>query len=185
MSALLAALVLGQPRPAAPVQARILAAARQQLVKPANYDASYQRLSYPGGDVPADRGACTDVIIRALRAVGKDLQVLIHEDMARVAYPRGGRRDRNIDHRRVVNQVLFFQRFGERLSMSTKPADMKNWRPGNFVVWKLPSGLDHIGIVTDRWVNGRPMVIHNIWQTAEEDVLLAYRIVGHYRYPVR
>lgn len=167
--------------------AAILAGARAQLVKPAIYDASYRRIAYPMGDVPADRGACSDVVIRALRNAGYDLQKLIHEDMARAAYPRkGARRDRNIDHRRVANQRFFFRRFGEVIPHEGIQGERsKTWqiRPGDIITWKLPNNLDHIGIVTDKVVDGRPLLIHNIRQTIEEDVLLAWPITGHYRFP--
>ncbi len=169
------------------VAERIVANARSQAERGAIYDASYQRISYPKGDVPQDRGACTDVIIRALRAVGKDLQVLIHEDMKRSprSYPRrGAKLDRNIDHRRVANQVQFFARHGQKLSINVnRPQD---WRPGDFVVWKLPGGLDHIGIATDRKnAKGLPYVVHNIRKTAEEDVIGEWKLVGRYRFPVK
>lgn len=163
------------------VRARILEGAKRQLVRPAKYDASYQRLSYPNGDVPLDRGVCTDVVIRALRHAGYDLQRLIHEDQRKAprSYPRIRRPDRNIDHRRVPNQVAYFRRHGTNLTR--RPAD---WRPGDFVVWILPNGRDHIGVISDRKnARGDWLVIHNIWQTAEEDVLRAYRIVGVYRFP--
>lgn len=166
-----------------PLAARlILESARRQLSPPAVYDASYQRLSYPGGDVPADKGACSDVIIRALRWAGYDLQKLIHEDIKKGTYPRvTGRRDRNIDHRRVANQVVYFARHGQKLSITAfRP---ERFKPGDFVTWKLPNNLDHIGIVTDRKIDGRPLVIHNIAGAAEEDVLTAWRMTGHYRFP--
>lgn len=160
----------------------ILESARRQLSPPAVYDASYQRLSYPGGDVPADRGACSDVIVRALRWAGYDLQKLIHEDIKKGTYPRvTGKRDKNIDHRRVANQVVYFARFGQRLSIAAfRP---ERFKPGDFVTWKLPNNLDHIGIISDRKVDGRPLVIHNIAGAAEEDVLIAWRMTGHYRFP--
>lgn len=160
----------------------ILESARRQLNPPAVYDASYQRLSYPGGDVPSSRGACSDVIVRALRWAGYDLQKLIHEDMAKFNYPRGqGKRDRNIDHRRVANQIVYFARFGQKFSITAIKQD--RFLPGDFVVWKLPNNLDHIGIISDKKVNGRPLVIHNIAGAAEEDVLFEWRITGHYRFP--
>lgn len=160
----------------------ILESARRQLNPPAVYDASYKALSYPGGDVSGDRGACSDVVIRALRWAGYDLQKLIHADMAKATYPRaGGKRDKNIDHRRVANQVIFFARHGLKLSITAfRP---ERFKPGDIVTWKLPSNLDHIGIVSDRSQNGRPMMIHNIAGTAEEDVLTAWKMTGHYRFP--
>ena len=134
--------------------------------------------------MPADKGACTDVVIRALRAAGFDLQALIHQDMKRVRYPRAGKRlDTNIDHRRVPNQRFFLARKGLVLTTSLDKADA--WKAGDVVSWKLDSGLDHIGIVSDRRnAKGLPWVIHNIGpKAAEEDVLAAWKITGHYRFP--
>ena len=113
-----------------------------------------------------------------MRHAGHDLQRLVHEDARRVRYQRIKRRDPNIDHRRCPNLVRFFSRFGQ-----SAPLD-GDFRPGDVVFWKLPGGLDHVGIVSDSTVDGRPKVIHNIWQTAEEDVLHKWPVVGHFRYPV-
>ena len=171
------------------------AGGRQQLLDAAHaqvgvtrlYDGSYVRLAYPGGDVPADRGVCTDVVIRALRATGLDLQQAVHEDMRRdfAAYPAlwGLRRpDRNIDHRRVPNLETWLRRAGHSLPASTRAAD---YRPGDLVSWRLPGGLPHIGIVSDRRApdgSCRLMVVHNIGNGARvEDVLLAWPPVGHFR----
>jgi uncharacterized protein YijF (DUF1287 family) len=137
--------------------------------------------------VPLDKGACVDVVIRALRGAGYDLQKLIHEDMAGhfSSYPRrGARPDTNIDHRRVPNERHFFARFGRVLSVRTDGEFARQWQPGDIVSWKLPSGLDHIGVLSDA-VNARglPLVIHNLSRTAEEDVLTSWQITGHYRYP--
>lgn len=159
---------------------RVINGAKRQLINPARYDASYQRLAYPGGDVAPDRGACTDVIVRAYRAVGVDLQKLVHEDAAAApaSYPRIQKLDKNIDHRRVPNLRVFFRRHGRSL-----PID-KDWRAGDIVTWKLPGGLDHIGVLTDhRGGSGNLMVIHNMNVCCEEDVLTAFTITGHYRYP--
>lgn len=166
---------------------KILAGAKKQLVKPASYTGAYFQIKYPNGDVPADKGACTDVIIRAFRNAGYDLQRLIHEDSKRVNYPRiGNKRDRNIDHRRVPNQRRYIERFGTELTMKTDSASLKQWQPGDIVFWKLAGGLDHVGIISDRKNSkGHPFVIHNIWQAAEEDVLHSYKIVGHFRFPKR
>lgn len=174
------------PTPAA--DQRLVAAAREQIGITVTYDPSYQRLDYPGGDVESDRGVCTDVVVRAYRRLGLDLQVLVHEDMtaAFATYPqRWGltRPDRNIDHRRVPNLAMFFARHGESLGTSTQAAD---FAPGDIVTWRLASGVPHIGIVSDR-VNaaGVPLVIHNIGRGAvEEDVLFAYEVTGRYRYPL-
>jgi uncharacterized protein len=159
---------------------RIVAGARGQLSQPADYTPGYFKLSYPNGDLPQDKGVCTDVVIRALRYAGYDLQVLIHEDMKRhfSTYPRRERRpDSNIDHRRVPNQMHFFSRYGRKLGNTA------DWRPGDFVYWKLDNGLDHAGVLSDAKGSSNWMVIHNLSRTAEEDVLYRWKVIGHYRYP--
>lgn len=161
---------------------RFLSAAKSQIGKTVTYDPSYQRLAYPNGDVPIDRGVCTDVVIRALRAVGIDLQVLVHVDMRDnfSKYPQiWGLRgpDRNIDHRRVPNLATFLTR--KRCAV-TGP-----YKPGDIVTWRLSSGVPHIGIVSDVRVPGtdRHHVVHNVGSGAQlEDVLFAYRVTGHYRF---
>ncbi|MCU0316384.1 MAG: DUF1287 domain-containing protein [Fimbriimonadaceae bacterium] len=163
----------------------ILEGAKKQLTNPAQYSQTYYRIAYPGGDVPSDRGACTDVIIRAFRNAGYDLQKLVHEDAGRRNYPAiGRRRDSNIDHRRCRNLIVWFRAHAAELSLRTDGKHIENFRPGHVVFWKLPNGLDHVGIVSDKKNRrGVPYVIHNIWQTAEEDVLLSYRLVAHFRFP--
>jgi hypothetical protein len=167
----------------------LVRAARSQVGVTVVYDGAYVRLAYPGGDVPIDRGVCTDVLVRALRAQGQDLQKLVHEDMRANfrAYPAlwGLRRpDRNIDHRRVPNLERYLQRRGMALAVSAAAGD---YRPGDIVSWRLPGGLPHIGIVSDARAadgSGRPLVVHNIGQgTREEDVLFALKPVGHFRWP--
>ena len=151
------------------------------------YDPSYVKLDYPGGDVPIDRGVCTDVVIRALRAVDVDLQVLVHEDKKKSpeAYPHdwgASPLDANIDHRRVPNLMVFFRRHGKEVPLSQSGTD---YLPGDIVVWRLPSGLLHVGLVTDRLVPGtdRPFMVHNIGEGAQcEDTLFAFTLVGHYRW---
>lgn len=169
---------------------RLVAAARKQVGVTLTYDAAYSRLDYPGGDVPLERGVCTDVLVRAYRdGLGIDLQVLVHEDMRRAfsAYPAlwGLKKtDRNIDHRRVPNLQAFFKRAGAALAVSENGAD---YLPGDIVSQMLPGNLPHIGIVADaRSSDGaRPLVVHNIGAGARlEDVLFAYKITGHYRYRV-
>lgn len=165
----------------------LVKAARERTHHHEIYDGSYRRIGYPMGDVPDDRGVCTDLVIRAYRGLGIDLQVLIHEDMARhfSAYPTiwGMRRpDRNIDHRRVPNMQAFLVRVGASLPLSQMPQD---YLAGDLVTWMLPGNLPHIGMVSDRVVNGtrRPKVIHNIGAgPVEDDILFGYRITGHYRY---
>jgi uncharacterized protein YijF (DUF1287 family) len=166
---------------------KLLEGAERQVGVTVVYDGSYRRLAYPGGDVPPERGVCTDVVVRAYRNAGIDLQALVHEDLRRAfaAYPQlwGARRpDRNIDHRRVPNLATFFARHGEVLPVSREAAD---YRPGEIVTWRLASGLPHIGIVSARLEGGRPLVIHNIGAgTVFEDVLFANPVTGRFRYPV-
>jgi uncharacterized protein YijF (DUF1287 family) len=152
------------------------------------YDPSYFSISYPNGDVPEDRGVCTDVVIRAYRKLGIDLQKLVHEDMKRNfnTYPKNwGLRatDKNIDHRRVPNLMTFFSRHGKQLKTSKKNSD---YEPGDIVTWDLDRGTPHIGIVIPSLsADGqRYLIVHNIGSGQEvSDCLFSYRITGHYRYP--
>jgi uncharacterized protein YijF (DUF1287 family) len=169
--------------------ARLNAAALERTRHRVIYDPAYVRLAYPGGDVPAGRGVCADVVIRCYRALGIDLQQRVHEDMRAdfAAYPKlwGLQRpDPNIDHRRVPNLETFLRRQDAALPASRDPAD---FRPGDLAAWNLkgPSGfLPHIGIVTDRPGRaGAPQVVHNIGAGPRlEDVLFAWPMTGHYRW---
>lgn len=153
------------------------------------YDGGYRQIKYPLGDVPKNIGVCSDVIIRAYRLIGIDLQQLVHEDMKASfkSYPTLwglSAPDKNIDHRRVPNLQVFFQRHGQILKVSDDPEDYK---PGDIVTWNLKDkgSLPHIGIVTDRYSFGtkRPLVMHNIGDgQVIEDILFEYKITGHYRY---
>ena len=166
---------------------RLSEAAMERLSHEVTYDGSYRRIAYPNGDVPAHVGVCTDVVVRAYRTVGIDLQRAVHEDMKSSfrAYPNhwGLRRpDTNIDHRRVPNLQVFFERNGVALPKSRDPND---YRPGDLVTWMLPGNLPHIGILVDRRsADGlRPLVVHNIGAGPEiSDVLFEFPITGHYRY---
>ena len=181
--------VLSPEAPLTPHQKRIVQAARAQVGDV--YDASYCTLTYPNGDPPRGTGACTDVVIRSLRADNIDLQTLVHEDMARHwdRYPhRWGlaRPDPNIDHRRVPNLAVFFTRHGRVLPCAVSVSTLPTWQPGDIVAWKLPPNTDHIGVVSDRRdAQGVPLVIHNMSRCAEQDALTAWPIVGHYRYPAK
>ncbi len=166
---------------------RLVAAAVERTHHSVRYVSEYVRIAYPGGDVPADTGVCTDEIIRSYRALGVDLQKEVHEDMLQSfsAYPnRWGRTqaDSNIDHRRVPNLRVFFQRKGESSPITNSAAD---YAPGDLVTWDLGRGIPHIGIVVDQkspWT-GRYMIVHNIGQGPKmEDVLFEWKITGHYRY---
>jgi uncharacterized protein YijF (DUF1287 family) len=150
------------------------------------YDPSYRVVPYPSGDVPPDKGVCTDVVIRSYRALGIDLQKEVHEDMAAhfAEYPRAfglSQPDSNIDHRRVPNLEAFFRRKGESLKVTRAPAD---YTPGDIVSWTLPSGLRHIGLLTGKKApSGNYLVIHNIGRgDVLEDVLFEWEITGHFRY---
>jgi len=178
-----------QPSRPLPVPAsQLVAAARAQVGVTTIYDPAFVKLAYPGGDLPRERGVCTDVIVRAYRdAFGIDLQQLVHADMLAsfASYPpKWGLRgpDTSIDHRRVLNLNVFFSRKGQQLPISRSPVD---YAPGDLVTQELPGGLPHIAIVSDtRSQDGtRPLVIHNIGQgTRVEDTLFAYRITGHFRF---
>ena len=164
----------------------IVKAANEQIGVTLRYDSRYQRIGYPGGDLPLDRGVCTDVIIRAYRKFGVDLQVLVHKDMlaAWAEYPnpwRAKSTDTNIDHRRVPNLAAFFKRHGITLSTEKIPGA---FLPGDIVTWRLTSGVPHIGIVSNQFaISGVPLVVHNIgWGTMLEDRLFDFKITGHYRY---
>jgi uncharacterized protein len=167
----------------------LVIAAREQTNSRVTYDGAYTRIPYPMGDVPANRGVCTDVIIRAYRAIGLDLQVLVHEDMRAnfALYPRIwglARPDSNIDHRRVPNLQKFLERAGAKVAATRRDGD---YLAGDLVTWMLPGNLPHIGIVSDRkHTSGRPLVIHNIGAgPVEDDILFTYPVTGHYRYKVQ
>lgn len=167
---------------------RLVAAAIERTHHSVRYVSEYVRIPYPGGDVPSNTGVCTDEIIRSYRAVGVDLQKEVHEDMLQnfAAYPKRrwllAHPDSNIDHRRVPNLMVFFQRKGESLPITNRAED---YAPGDLVTWDLGGNVPHIGIVVDqksRW-SGRYMIVHNIGEGPKmEDVLLNWKITGHYRY---
>lgn len=151
------------------------------------YDPSYFSIDYPNGDVPSDRGVCTDVVIRAYRKVGIDLQKEVHEDMKAnfSVYPKNWglkRTDRNIDHRRVPNLMTFFKREGAEEPITDKPED---YLPGDVVCWNLGGAITHIGVVVNkRSADGdRYLIVHNIGGgQVLEDCLFRFKIIGHYRY---
>jgi len=180
--------------PAAPVSRqeftrRLVAAAIERTHHAVRYVSAYVRIPYPGGDVPSDTGVCTDEIIRSYRAVGVDLQKEVHEDMLQnfAAYPNKrrwllGHPDANIDHRRVPNLMVFFQRKGDSLPITSRAED---YAPGDLVAWDLGGNVPHIGIVVDQKASGsgRYMMVHNIGEGPKmEDVLFNWKITGHYRY---
>jgi uncharacterized protein YijF (DUF1287 family) len=151
------------------------------------YDPSYVRISYPNGDVPRNTGVCADVVIRAYRALDIDLQQLVHEDISKNfnLYPKIWKLsapDSNIDHRRVPNLMVYFSRFGEKLTLSRNPVD---YNAGDLVTWIVSGSLPHIGIVSDRRsADGtRLQIIHNIGAGPQlQDRLFEWPITGHFRF---
>jgi uncharacterized protein YijF (DUF1287 family) len=166
---------------------RLVDAAMERLSHEVTYDGSYRSIDYPNGDVPDTVGVCTDLVVRAYRGVGIDLQEAVHEDMnaSFAEYPQlwgHDGPDANIDHRRVPNLQAFLERHGVTLATSREAED---YQPGDLVTWMLSSNLPHIGIVVaERSPDGeRPLVVHNIGAGPElEDMLFAFPITGHYRY---
>lgn len=167
----------------------------QELVDSANnrldstveYDPAYFGIDYPNGDVPENKGVCSDVVIRSFRGVGIDLQQLVHEDIKENfdVYPKKWgltKPDTNIDHRRVPNLITFFTRYGEVLRITGNPAD---YYPGDVITWDFPDGRTHTGMVVDsrRTKTGNPMIVHNIGRGPQlHDVLFEWEITGHFRY---
>ena len=165
----------------------LVEAAQDRLKQRVTYNGAYLKLDYPGGDVPANIGVCTDVLIRSYRAAyGFDFQKAVHEDMKAnfSAYPKNWglkRTDRNIDHRRVPNLETYLTRQGASLGISREPSD---FLPGDIVSWRLAGRLPHIGIVSDRKAaDGTPLIIHNVGAgPSEDDVLFLYKMNGHFRF---
>ncbi|MGH9871068.1 MAG: DUF1287 domain-containing protein [Pyrinomonadaceae bacterium] len=175
------------PQKSSPQLKQFIDGAVEQSKVTTGYDPSYVRLDYPNGDVPSDTGVCSDVVVRAFRKAGIDLQKEVHDDMklAWAEYPRkwGARgTDTNIDHRRVLNLTTYFDRQNKSLPISDNRAD---YLPGDVVAWELSDGVEHIGVMTNLWSepDKHCLVVHNIGAGARvEDVLLAWKIIGHYRY---
>ncbi len=151
------------------------------------YDPTYFKLAYPNGDIPSDKGVCTDVVIRAYRKLEIDLQKLVHEDMKAnfSIYPNNWglkSTDRNIDHRRVPNLMTFFSRHGKKLPNTYNAID---YSPGDIVCWNLGGAITHIGIVVDKKSTDgqRNLIVHNIGSgQVIEDCLFKFKIIGHFRY---
>jgi uncharacterized protein YijF (DUF1287 family) len=168
---------------------RLVQAALERVKHTVRYDPAYVKLDYPNGDVPPDTGVCTDEVIRSYRALGIDLQKLVHEDMQRAfsAYPQEwGLRstDKNIDHRRVPNLRTFFKRRGASLPVTQKAAD---YLPGDLITCTVAGKLPHIAIVVPAPDGGnKPWIVHNIGQgPRHENRLFEFPITGHYRYHPR
>ncbi len=160
------------------------------LVDAGTYGAGYLSLVYPGGDVPRGKGVCTDVVIRALRNAGLDLQAEVHQDIKRHrrSYPMvKGNGDTNIDHRRVKTILPYFRRhIAAHTAQLDDPDDPL--RPGDIIfmdTFPSKSGPDHIGIVSDViGTDGLPLVI-NSWTdgyvTSEMDLLGWVPVTHRYR----
>src|SRR5512141_2076087 len=180
---MLAACLHAQTLSRAEFTRKLVAAAVERSRIHVQYVPDYVRIPYPGGDVPADTGVCTDEIIRIYRAVGIDLQKEVHEDLAAhfSAYPsRLKRPDANIDHRRVPILMKYLERQGASRPITADPAD---YLPGDVVAWDLKAG--HVGMVIDRKdpTGTRPLILHNVGQGPEiEDALFLWPIIGHYRW---
>ena len=157
---------------------RALAAAAQAQTRDlVIYNAAYVTIAYPGGDVPLQFGVCTDVVIRAYRALGVDLQELVH-------LSRPGRSDTNIDHRRTDLLRGFFATYGEQIAITPY---IEDYLPGDIVTYYRPqnkSSTSHIALVSDVTApSGRPMIVHNRgWGVQLEDALFVDQITGHYRF---
>jgi uncharacterized protein YijF (DUF1287 family) len=185
---------LAQTNPAAPNERqqfidKLVAAAIERTNHSVKYVSTYVHIDYPGGDVPADTGVCSDEIVRAYRSVGVDLQKEVHEDMLKnwPDYPaktkwHQAHPDSNIDHRRVPNLMVFFSRKGESLPISSRA---KDYSPGDIVTWDLGGDVPHIGLVVNvkSTESGRRLIVHNVGQGPKmEDVLFSWKITGHYGY---
>ena len=167
----------------------IVAALLERTTHNVTYDGSYRSIAYPGGDVPANVGVCTDVVIRSYRLLGIDLQKLVHEDMLKSfeLYPSKRiwgltKPDKNIDHRRVPNLQTYFKNHGQVL---TKSSNAKDYKTGDIVTWMLPGNLPHIGMVVNELAKdtGNPLIVHNIGRGPEKsDMLFDFKITGHYRF---
>lgn len=170
-----------------PFAERLSSAAIALTQDEVEYDPAYFSIAYPNGDVPEGKGVCTDVVIRAYRKLGIDLQKEVHEDMKGNfdKYPNIwglSSTDRNIDHRRVPNLMKYFERHGRVLAKSKKAED---YRPGDIVSWNLGGAITHIGIVVDKKsADGkRYLISHNIGNGQElSDCLFSYKIIGHYSF---
>ena len=169
------------------VAQKIVDASRAQIGT--RYDAAYVTIGYPGGDVPLSQGACTDVVVRALRAAGYDLQKLIHEDMQQrwAAYPRTwglSKPNPHIDHRRVPNQMVFLRKHARELTKTVNQSTLKQWQPGDLVFWRTGVKRLHTGVLSDSTdANGVPLVIHNGFICVEDNCLTRWPIIGHFRFP--
>lgn len=178
---------IAAPNPQATFLEKLADSAYTLTFQKVTYDAAYFKIPYPNGDVPADKGVCTDVVIRAYRKVGIDLQKEVHEDMKAnfSIYPKIwglNKPDPNIDHRRVPNLMKFFSRKGQELAITENASDYK---PGHIVCWNLGGATTHIGVVCNHQNRDktRYLIVHNIGAgQVLEDCLFSFKIIGHYRF---
>jgi uncharacterized protein len=170
----------------------VLIGAKKTVMNADAYTEGYVTIKYPNGDVPREIGVCTDVIIRAVRNAGIDLQKELHEDIARAtkAYPMvKGTGNAHIDQRRVATLLPYFKRHWEKHTEKLDDAS-DPLRPGDIVfmdTFPSRSGPDHIGIVSDTiGESGLPLIINN-WTngtvTAEMDLLTFVPVLHRYRLP--
>jgi uncharacterized protein len=166
-----------------PIARKLVAGGIAQTSVTKTYDPAYVALKYPGGDVPASMGVCTDVIVRAYRQIGVDLQQVVHEDMRRNfgVYPKlwGLKQpDKNIDHRRVANLMTFLDRRGAALPIN------REYLPGDLVTYDLGEKIGlHVAIVTNIKTNDGYQMVHNACcGTKVETIPRSWKINGHYRY---
>jgi len=165
-------------------------AALERLSHKVTYDGSYKEIDFPWGDVPDNIGVCTDVVIRSYRKLGIDLQERVNIDMTKSfdQYPNLAKWDRtgpdtNIDHRRVLNLRVFFEREGASVPITNNNAN--DYWPGDIVTWDMMPGMPHIGIITHKTTKDqkRPLIVHNMGKGPKlEDILFTMKITGHYRY---
>ena len=187
--------LISELQPSASVGDRLAAAALQRTQSAVVYEDAYYKIPYPNGDIPTGKGRAEDLVVRAFRALGVDLQQRVHEDMSRnfSEYPQiFGRKsaDANIDHRLTANLQRFFRRSGAELLVTGPEGDepsreAADYRPGDLVTWRLAGGRSHIGIVVPGpgENRGEPWVVHNIGEgPVWEDCLFNFKIIGHYRY---
>jgi uncharacterized protein YijF (DUF1287 family) len=175
------------PVKTSPQLKQLLEAAVAQSKVTTGYDPSWVKIAYPNGDVPQETGVCSDVVVRAFRKTGIDLQKEVHEDMTRAwsVYPKrwgANGTDTSIDHRRVLNLMTYFDRQAKSLPITDDRAD---YLPGDVIAWQLSEGVEHIGILTNyrSETDQHYLIVHNIGAGARiEDVLLSWKIIGHYRY---
>jgi uncharacterized protein len=178
---------IATPNPRATFLEKLADSAYTLTFQKVTYDPSYFSIPYPNGDVPADKGVCTDVVIRAYRKLGIDLQKEVHEDMKAnfSIYPKIWgltKTDRNIDHRRVPNLMKFFSRKGKELAITDQ---VNAYKPGHIVCWNLGGATTHIGVVSNHKNKDktRYMIVHNIGAgQVLEDCLFSFKIIGHYVY---